>query len=159
MSGPDSFKFDSSDGVVNIPASATAEAIDNHATLTVYDDNNEQFGGIIIFLPREESEPFPLVQCITTTGDFENNSTYHRTDFIDVRLAETVVYQGSVTNNRRVKVFGYDDKKNPVRVLLGSGSDSATPVSVNFEGVSYIVACSRGSTYSLTVYYKDRRRR
>lgn len=159
VSGSDSYKFSSLDGVVNIPASATAGAIDNHATLTVYVNNDKQFGGIVIFLPREESEPFPLRQGISTSGTFVNNSSYRRTDFIDVRFLKTVIYKGNVTSSSYVKVFGYDDEKNPVRILLRADNNDSTPVPVDFEGVSYIVASSRGVTGSLTVYYKDRRRR
>lgn len=159
MSGSDSYKFDSLNGMVNIPASTTAGAIDNHATLTVYVDDDEKFGGIIVFLPREESEPFPFKRSISTSGVINDNALYHCTDFIDVRLAKTVIYQGVVTNSRTAKVFGYDDKKNPVRILLRYNEDSSIPVPIDFEGVSYIVACSKGGTYGLTVYYKDRRRR
>lgn len=158
-SGSDSYKFSSLNGVVNIPASTTAGAIDNHATLTVYVDDDEQFGGIILFLPWEESEPFPNSQVITTSGILRTNTAYLCTDYIDVRLAKTVIYQGRVISSSYVKVYGYDDNKRPVRILLGADNNDSIPVPVDFEGVSYIVACSRGGTYSLTVYYKDRRRR
>lgn len=158
VSGSDSFKFSSLNGVVNIPASTTAGAIDNHATLTVYVNDDEQFGGTIIFLPREESEPFPVNQYIQTSGNFRDNQSFHRTDFVDVRLVKTVIYQGRLRNAGYVKVFGYDDEKNPVRILLGSDNNDNTPVPVDFEGVSYIVASAQVGWGSLTVYYKDRRR-
>ena len=159
VSGSDSYKFDSLNGVVNIPASTTAGAIDNHATLTVYVNDDEQFGGIITFLPKEESEPFPVKQAIMTNGGFYKHNGFRRTDFIDVRMVERVIYVGSVRVQRFVKVFGYDDEKNPVRILLGPDENDSTPVPVDFEGVSYIVASHTGTTGSLTVYYKDRRRR
>lgn len=159
VSGSDSYKFSSLDGVVNIPASVTAGAIDNHATLTVYVNDDRQFGGIIVFLPREESEPFPFRQYISTSGSFVSNASFRRTDFIDVRLAKTIIYQGRVSNNTQVNVYGYDDEKNPVRILLNAVYSDSIPVQVDFEGVSYIVAGYRGTTGSLTVYYKDRRRR
>lgn len=159
VSGSDSYKFDSLNGVVNIPASTTAGAINNHATLTVYVDD-EQFGGIITFLPREESEQFPVNQALLRTGLFYDDTNYRRTDFIDVRLAERVVYKGRVRNQYFAKVVGYDDEKNPVRVLLGHDENDTTPVPIDFEGVSYVVASSFVTvSYSLTVYYKDRRRR
>lgn len=159
MSGSDSYKFDSLNGVVNIPASTTAGAIDNHATLTVYVNGDEQFGGIITFLPKEESEPFPFLQAISTNGSFYSHKSYHRTDFVDVRMAERVIYKGSVRLERFVKVYGYNDEKSPVRVLLNHDENDSTPVPVDFEGVSFIVASYTGATGSLTVYYKDRRRR
>lgn len=158
-SGSDSYKFSSLDGVVNIPASTTAGAIDNHATLTVYIDDDEQFGGVIIFLPREESEPFPILELVRTDGTFTPYALYHRTDFIDVRLVKTVIYQGEMRSSICAKVFGYDDNKKPIRILLGYDNNDSIPVPVNFEGVSYIVACARVGSGSLTVYYKDRRRR
>ena len=158
-SGSDSYKFSSLNGVVNIPASTTAGVIDNHGALTVYVDNEELFGGIIIFLPWVESEPFPISQYIQANGSFNNNNYYRRTDFIDVRLAKTVIYKGRLQANNHIKVFGYDDKKNPVRILLGPDKNDSTPVSVDFEGVSYIVASAQNGYGSLTVYYKDRRRR
>lgn len=160
ISGADSYKFDSINGVVNIQDSTTAGAVENHATLTVYVNDDEQLGGIIIFLPKVESEPFPIEQGIlSATGRFYDGGGYHRTEFIDVRLAETVIYKGRVRNQYFAKVFGYDDEKNPVRVLLGTDENDHTPVPVDFKGVSYIVACSVSEDPSLTVYYKDRRRR
>lgn len=158
-SGSDSYKFSSLDGVVNIPASATAGAINNHATLTVYVNNDEQFGGNIIFLPREESEPFPKKQLVRSNGTFTINNNYRRTDFIDVRLVKTVIYKGRMRSSGGAKVFGYNDEKKPVRLLLGYDNNDSTPVPVDFEGVSYIVACAQVGYESLTVYYKDRRRR
>lgn len=158
-SGSDNYKFNSLDGVVNIPASSTAGAIDNHATLTVYVNDDEQFGGIITFLPKEESEPFPVKQAIMTNGGFYSHNRYRRTDFIDVRMVERVIYVGSVRVQRFVKVFGYDNEKNPVKILLGPDENDSTPVPVDFEGVSYIVASHIGTTGNLTLYYKDRRRR
>lgn len=159
QSGSESYKFDSINGVVNIPASTTAGVIDNHGALKVYVDDVELFGGIIIFLPWGESEPFPISQYITANGSFINNNFYRSTDFIDVRLAKTVIYKGRLQANNHIKVFGYDDKKNPVRILLGPDTNDSTPVSVDFEGVSYIVASAQNGYGSLTVYYKDRRQR
>lgn len=159
VSGSDSYKFNSLNGVVNIPASTTSGAIENHATLTVYIEDDEQFGGIITFLPKEESEPFPIEAALLRSGGLYVRGGYHCTDFIDVRLAEKVIYTGYNNNASYVCVFGYDDEKNPIRVLLRSRTDISTPVPVDFDDVSYIVACSAGGTYSLTVYYKDRRRR
>lgn len=160
VSGSDSYKFDSINGVINIPASTTAGVIDSHGTLTVYVDSDEQFGGIIIFLPREESEPFPVSQYVSSSGRLVNATSYRRTDYVDVRLAERVIYQGRVRSGNIAKVFGYDDQKNPVRLLLGSDDNDSIPVPVDFEGVSYIIACcSTVGSHSLTVYYKDRRRR
>lgn len=159
VSDSDSFKFSSLNGVINIPASITAGAIDNHATLTVYVNDDEQFGGMILFLPREESEPFSFNQVITTSGSFSNNNTFRRTDFVDVRLVKTVIYQGRLRNSGYVKVFGYDDEKKPLRILLDHDNNDSTPVPVDFEGVSYIVASAQVNYGHLTVYYKDRRRR
>ena len=67
----------------------------------------------------------------------------------------------ALRNNQLIcaKVFGYDDNKKPIRILLGYDNNDSIPVPVNFEGVSYIVACARVGSGSLIVYYKDRRRR
>lgn len=158
-SGMDSYKFNSVNGVVNIPASTTAGAIENHATLNVYVNDDEQFGGVITFLPKSESEPFPIEAALLRSGGLRVRSGYHCTDFIDVRLAEKIIYTGFNNNTSYACVFGYDDEKNPVRVLLRTNTNTSTPVQVDFDDVSYIVACSAGATYSLNVYYKDRRRR
>lgn len=159
VSGSDYYKFNSLNGVVNIPASTTSGAIENHATLTVYANDDEQFGGVITFLPKTESEPFPIEAALQNNGRLYSRSGYHCTDFIDVKLAEKVIYLGRVQNTGYAKVFGYDDEKNPVRILLRADNNSTNPVEVDFDGISFVVACSAGETYSLTVYYKDRRRR
>lgn len=159
VSGSDYYKFDSKNGVVNIPASATAGAISNHATLTVY-VNDEQFGGIILFLPKEESEPFVLKDtALSVNGTLFGRSGYLTTDLIDVGIAESVIYKGHVYFAQSCKVYGYDEERNPVRILLKQSANDGV-FNVNFDGCRFIRACATTSTeYYLHVIYRDRRRR
>lgn len=165
VSGSDSYKFSSLDGVVNIPASTTAGAIDNHATLTVYVDDDEQFGGIIVFLPRVESEPFDDLHRAIDVDDgsivkLGNNIYYAVTDFVDVSFASRVIYKGRMRNENYAKVYGYDEEKNPVRVLLFSNSEDTTEFTIDIGECHYIRACAQYRyDYNLSVYYRDRRKR
>lgn len=148
-------------GSMVLPSHLFTDAIASRLRL-VLTINGEVYGGYIIFLPVEESEPFSFEGTyISTNGETGSNDAYVTTDYVDVSFVDDIVYNGRISYASRIAIAAYDLERNFVKILL-ERSDSAAETH-HFEpdgSYNYIRASSLGSiNHSLQVYYKSRRRR
>ena len=136
---------------------ALANIVHNHGRINL-SVNGELQLGYVLYRPYHESEEFLYAQVISGTGQFLNQSSNIRTDFINVEGAVEFVYSGQTSQSGHKEIFAYDAEKNPIGSLL-SGNKPKTDYHIVYDGTyKYIVACSLKSVeHSLVVYFRNRR--
>lgn len=148
------------DGSMVLPSHLFDDAIGYRVRLVLRIDG-EVYGGYIIFLPVEESEPFPNMDSfIREDGSNGNREGYVTTDYIDVTFVDDIVYQGKMSYTSGITMAGYDQDRNFVKVLLNKSGNESRTYHIEPDGsYNYIRACAVSSlTHSLQVHYKSRRR-
>lgn len=142
--------------IITIPHAALVDIVNAHGSIKLYVDDII-YDGYIIFRPYVDSEIFYIDENITSQGEFESNSNAIRTDYIDVEGAEEFLYTGR-TSSRSPQIYGYDENKQPVKLVLAGGF-SRSDFHVIYDGTyRYIVACSQKAVESsLQIYFRQRR--
>ena len=149
-------------GVLTIPSSYFTDAIVNHAKLQLIVDELTQ--PYIIFLPVEESEPFPIENTLIRDNGIlrtsEDLNVYLCTELIDITFVEEFVYKGYQSRSNTSAVYGYDENGNPV-IQLSSNSNRKQIIHLVPDGTyKYIRACANlGESYSLELHFRSRRPR
>lgn len=149
------------DGSMVLPSHLFDDAIVNRLRLVLSIDG-EIYGGYIIFLPVEESEPFDLEGTfIYDDGTNGTSSAYVATDYIDISFVDDIVYNGRVKYTGRIAMAGYDQERNFVKILLDQVTNASEAHHIVPDGsYNYIRASSVNQVnYSLQIHFRSRRRR
>lgn len=140
---------------ITVPSSALVDALSRKLRIRLYVDG-AQIGGDIIFLPYEESEPYPNLNRLTYTGELAEAKSTHTTDLIDISLVREFVVTGTQLANAVLCL--YDEQGNFVRCPLGGGSFTAVHL-VPDGTYRYIRASGLDDRdRSLILYFRNRRR-
>jgi len=149
------------DGSMVLPSHLFEDAIDNRLKL-VLKIRGEVYGGYIIFLPAEESEPFPNIGAISLDGSLDDSvDTSRYTDLIDVTMVREFVYSGR-SSSSRASIAGYDSDGNFVKVILQGSSTIRRDIHIVPDGSFTHIRAASGPYPSnpgeLILYYRSRRR-
>lgn len=147
------------DGSMVLPSHLFDDAIDNRLKL-VLKVRGEVYGGYIIFLPVEESEPFDIASSvIDADGSIIEGTAYEATDFIDIDLVDDIVYQGRMRTSGYIAVASYDEDHVFVRPLLRTAQADDVHHFVPDGTYRFIRACAaRSYDHYLQIHYRSRRR-
>lgn len=148
-----------------LPSHLFDDAIEDRLKLVLSIDG-VVYGGYIMFLPKEESEPFPLIDsAINSSGLIVDAQNYVTTDLIDVTFVEDIVISCVMRRNSYNVMWAYDDEGNPLKELVKNHTTYRTS-HVEPDGTyRYIRACAVyvldgvPQNYSLELHYRSRRRR
>lgn len=147
------------DGSMVLPSHLFEDAIDNRLKL-VLKVRGEVYGGYIIFLPVEESEPFDIASfAINADGSLVEGTAYEATDFVDITLVDDIVYQGRMQTSGYISVAAYDEEYVFVRPLLRKATVADIHHFTPDGTYSYIRACAaKNYDHYLQIHYRSRRR-
>lgn len=147
-------------GSMVLPSHLFDSAIERRLKL-VLKIHGEVYGGYIIFLPIEESEPFPNDNTLLRSdGATASRESYVTTDYIDITFVDDIVYVGRMSRSSGITMGAYDGDRNFVGALIVQTPATQSTYHIVPDGsYNYIRACTIDSVeYSLQVHYKTRRR-
>lgn len=147
------------DGSMLLPSNLFDNAIDRRMKL-VLKIRGVVYGGYIIFLPVEESEPFNIESfAIYNDGSLRAQSAYDATDFIDISMVDDIVYSGRMMLNNYMAIAAYDENYVYVKPLLLNPSVPDIHHYTPDGTYTYIRACAaRNYTHNLQIHFRSRRR-
>lgn len=121
----DGVTYNKRNGIITIPSAALADALSRR--LVIYAGNSRgQYGGTIIFLPEDESEPFASVGGIDNNGTINSRTEYRNTGMIDVSFVQDIAVKVYVDSTSMCAVYAYDGDYRPVRMLVESNKGDFT---------------------------------
>lgn len=140
---------------ITVPSSELVDALSRKLRLRLV-VGGEQFGGAVIFLPYEESEPYPNTNVLTLDGKLSPATSTKTTDLIDISLVREFVVTG--TQGSHAVLCLYDDNGNFVSCPLSR--DAFTAVHFVPDGTYRYIRASGVNDHdrSLILYFRDRRR-
>lgn len=140
---------------ITVPSSELVDAISRKLRLQLV-VGGEQFGGDVIFLPYEESEPYPNPNLLTVGGSLAPASATKTTDLIDISLVREFVVTGTQASNAVLCL--YDENGDFVSCPLSR--DTFTAVHFVPDGTYRYIRASGVNDHdrSLILYFRNRRR-
>lgn len=147
-------------GSMVLPSHLFDNAIDNRLKL-VLKIRGEVYGGYIIFLPVEESEPFPYEGILLNRdGSTGERANYVTTDYIDVEFVDDIVYTGRMRWDTGIAMAAYNQDREFVKILIGRSDNNYVDQHIATDGTYKYIRASSYETedYMLQVHYKSRRR-
>ena len=140
--------------MITVPLSELSDALTRHVTMSLY-RNGVVYGGVIYFLPNQESEPYNYAGYINAVGEFISKEGCACTDFISVANVVSVVVSGQFYSINTSVLYAYDADRQPLRRVVGTNATSE--LHVVEEDWAFVRACSSESAqYSLLLNFRSR---